>query len=410
MPTPDPPGLARLKVAIACRQVAGLSGATTVVLEQSRRLAALGCEVHVYGDDLDVLRLEDCGAAPHRLPRWPFGSYPRRRLFAWLFERAVAGRGFDVLWGHGDALRQDILTLHNCVHAAHEAVRGSPLPSSSGVGRLHDRLLRGGGFAALIANSELMKEEVVRRFGVPARKVWVVHPGHDPARFRAEDRPRLGPEARAELGVGETELLVGLVTSGDFAKRGVGPFLDALADLKPELRRRLRLLIMGRETRLGPYRERVARAGLADRTRFLPPAADVERYYHALDVYVHPALYEEFGMSILEAMACGTPVLTSRRVGAAEVLARAPESRAALLERPEPRALRAALERLLGDAGLRSSVGEAGARVARGEDWEANFAKTLACLRAVLKERGSALATAGALAPRRAPRPPPSRG
>lgn len=371
------------RVAIAARTLAGLTGTETTVFEHARRFTALGWEVHLFAERLDSERARACGALPHKLPRWPWGSRLKRRLFAWLFERAASDERFDLVCGHGDTLSQDVLSLHNCVHAAHEAVFGTPLPGSSGPGWMHSRILRAGRFRLLVANSGLMKREVCARFGVPQEKVLVVHPGHDPARFRPEDRAALGPAARKELGVPEGAFLAGLITSGDFKKRGVALFLEALARLAPPIKERLHVLVLGSESRLGPYRGLAAGTGLGERIRFLPPTPKVERFYHALDAYCHPALYEEFGQSVQEALACGAPVLTSRRVGASELLGgSAYES--LLPEAPSAERLCADLERLVRDAGLRRSLAEAGPKAVRENSWDSNFRKTRALYEGLL--------------------------
>lgn len=366
----------RPRIAIACRQVAGVTGTTTGILEHCRRLSALGWAVDVYGERLDEERVRAAGAAPRRLWRLPWGGYAKRALFSWLFDRAAARGGYDLLWGHGDTLRQDVLSLHNCVHAAHEAVRGRPAPEA-GVARLHGRILRERRFKLLIANSELMRREVVSRFGVPEDSVVVVRPGYDEGRFRAEDKARLRGPARRELGVGEGELLVGLITSGDFLKRGVGTFLSALARLPQGLRERLRALVVGRESRLGPYR-RAAELALPGRVIFREPRPDVAPMYHALDLYVHPALYEEFGQSVQEAMACGVPALTSARVGASELL------REGALAAPDELPLAEGMRALLSDEALRARRAAEGLAACRANTWETNFRATLACLERLL--------------------------
>lgn len=372
-----------VKILVCARSVRGLTGTETTVFEQARRFAALGWEYHVCSERLDAERLRSAGAAAHRVPRWPWGSRLKRRVFDALASRVASRGGYDLVCGHGDTFRQDVLSLHNCVHAAHEAVHGSPLPDSSGPGWMHARILRERAFRLLIANSELMRRDVLARFGLPPGLVEVVHPGHDPRRFRPGDRAELGAAARRELGVPADAPLVGLITSGDFRKRGVGLFLEALARLDAGLRGRVRVLVLGSESRLGPYRRLAGEAGLGERILFLPPDPRVERFYHALDVYCHPALYEEFGQSVQEALACGTPVLASRRVGAAELLEGTVYGEF-LPERPEAERLAADLGRLLGDAALRSALRNTGPAAVRGNDWDANFARTKALFERVL--------------------------
>src|SRR4051794_7329339 len=107
-----------MRLAIVCRDLAGVGGATRMIVEQARALASRGWSVDALCWRADRPRLEEAGARVRRVPAWPWGSWAKRRTFA-----AVAGRmsrGYDVVHGHGDSLAQDVLSLHNCVHAAHE--------------------------------------------------------------------------------------------------------------------------------------------------------------------------------------------------------------------------------------------------------------------------------------------------
>jgi UDP-glucose:(heptosyl)LPS alpha-1,3-glucosyltransferase len=315
------------RIAIVCRDARGLGGTTRTLVEHARHFTALGWETDVLAYRFDEERFAGTGARLRRVPGFPWGSWAKRRLFAALADRM--GRSYDLVHGHGDNLVQDVLSLHNCVHAAHEAIHGKPLAGGS-VARIHEMQLRPRRFKALVCNSRLMAEEVRRRYGVPEELIRVIHPGHDPARFKAADRERLRESSRAELGLGRDDLIVGLITSGDFEKRGVGLFLRAV----DVLRRRglaFKALVVGKERDLGPYLSLVRQFGLEGVVRFREPRLEVERFYHCLDVYCHPALYEEFGQSVQEAMACGLPVVCGRNVGATELF---PEEMRALIVDP----------------------------------------------------------------------------
>lgn len=360
------------RIAIVCRDLAGLGGTTRTVIEHSRLLREQGWDVDVLAYRFDRARLEAAGANVRRVPGWPWGSWGKRRFFAWLSDKMASGA--DLVHGHGDNLEQDVLSLHNCVHAAHEAVRGKPLPESDSVGRLHARQLTEQRFKVLICNSRLMADDVRARYGVPDEKLRVIYPGHDPAKFNAADRPKLRAAARAELGYKESDVVIGLITSGDFEKRGVGLFLRALAELE---RKGLpfQALIAGKESRLRPYLEQAAQLGVGDRVRFAAARADVERFYHALDVYCHPALYEEFGQSVQEALACGLPVVCGKKVGAAELLAPGLDD---YLCDPDSYSLAAKLEPLVRDAELRRRLGEAAPAGVKRSTWRNNFDATSA--------------------------------
>lgn len=367
-----------MRLAIACRQVRGVTGTARTVLEHSRRFSALGWEVHVYGDELDAEALRRDGAITHGLPRWPWSGYLRRRAFSWMFERAA--RGFDLTWGHGDVLSQDILSLHNCVHAAHEALRGSALPESSSVARIHGPQLRERRFRRLIANSRLMRDDLVRRFGIDSGLIDVIYPGHDPARLAAADPAALRARVRGELGFSEGDFVFGLITSGDFEKRGVGVFSEALARCRRSSPASVKGLVLGK--------------GSVEGVRHLPLTPEVGPYFRALDAYVHPAYFEEFGQSVQEAMACGLPVLATKAVGACELMG--PEARSWLIARPDAQELADRMARLAADPATARRMGRDNADAVRLNDWEENFRRSLECCRRVLAEKRATMGPHGA--------------
>jgi UDP-glucose:(heptosyl)LPS alpha-1,3-glucosyltransferase len=180
---------------------------------------------------------------------------------------------------------------------------------------------------------------------------------------------------RAELGIGRDDFLAGLITSGDFLKRGVRIFLEALRLLPaPNHGPRLHVLIAGKEHRWRDYAALARDSGHDARIHVLEPRPDVERLYHALDLYVHPALYEEFGQSVQEALACGVPVLISPRVGASELLP--PALRTLAVVEPTPAALSQAIGRLMRDAPARDAISRAGPDAVKGNTWDVNWAAT----------------------------------
>ena len=361
---------------LASQKLAGLSGKVLLVRENAARLAQRGWRVTVAAQRLDVELFRAPGVVRARVARPPLG----RELQTWWFTRRVAalaraaGAPRALVVGHGESLaRQDVLHVHNAVHRAREALggRGWDAGEEPAFARAQRRILSEGRFRRIVANSLQVRDDLLARYGLASERVAVVYPGHDPARFRPAAPEEVG-RLRRELGAGAEALLLGLITSGDFEKRAVGPFLGALGELSGELRERLAVVIVGREARPRRYLDLARAAGLEGRVRWLEPRADVERLYQALDLYVHPAPFEEFGMSVLEAMACGRPVLTCTTVGASELLTGA--ARAELLPSIGGGRLRDALARLCLDPARRAALGAAGLAAARRATWEANVA------------------------------------
>lgn len=215
----------------------------------------------------------------------------------------------------------------------------------------------------------------------PAR---VILHGIDTDSFRpAADRAAL----RARLG------LPGGVLVGCYgrirAQKGTDAFVRALMALLPD-RPGVTALVMGRATeRHGAYldalKAEVAAAGLADRILFLPevPVDAMADWYAALDLYIAPQRWEGFGLTPLEAMACGVPVVATR-VGAFDELI-APGETGDLVDPDDIPALAAAAAPWLDDAAKRAAGGRAArARVENGFRLEDEARALVALYREVL--------------------------
>lgn len=189
----------------------------------------------------------------------------------------------------------------------------------------------------------------------PAR---VIHHGIDTQGFAPPaDRAAL----RQRLGLPRDAVLVGCY-GRIREQKGTGDFLNAMIRLLPD-RPQVTALIMGRATErhrayLADLQAQAERAGLSDRIRFLPevPVDRVADWYGALDLYVAPQRWEGFGLTVLEAMACGVPVVATR-VGAFEELL-TPQT-GSLVDPKDAPALQAAIARWLDDDTARAAAGRA---------------------------------------------------
>jgi glycogen synthase len=161
---------------------------------------------------------------------------------------------------------------------------------------------------AVIAVSKLTKNTVVRHYGVPASKVCVVYNGID-----ATSGAVAAPPRRREKVV----LFLGRITR----QKGPGLFLDAMQRVFAKCQD-VRAVVAGWGD-MGPWMtEQVAQRGMGSRVLFAGflRGADVDRAFRMADVYVMPSISEPFGLTALESIRNGTPVVLSRTSGAAEVL------------------------------------------------------------------------------------------
>jgi glycosyltransferase involved in cell wall biosynthesis len=229
----------------------------------------------------------------------------------------------------------------------------------------------------LIAISELTKGELVRRYRVPPQKITVIHHGVAP-RFR----PIGGQAARAtQARYGITApyfIYIGTIQPRKNLRRLIEAFAiyqgSTLSTQHPAPG--TQLVIAGKRGWLTEGIERRAEElGIAGQVRFTGYVADEEvpALLGGALAFVYPSLYEGFGMPALEAMACGTPVLTSNSSSLPEVT-----GEAALLVNPQDTAAMAsALARLATDDGLRAELRERGLRRAASFTWERCAGETL---------------------------------
>ena len=374
-----------MRIAFCTLKLRGLTGKVRMLEEIVPLLHARGWSVDLLAQSVDWSRFREVGARVRRLPRPPLSLYGRMRVFSACARLLTAGR-YDVVCGHGQTFAQDVLYVHNCFHLEHERVHGEPLDERrSPNGRIQREILERGRFRRVVANSRLTREDLVRRYGLAPERIEIVYPGAHPVFFgapAAAASPATVPELRHELGIPPDQLVVGLVTSGNFRKRGVDLFLRALGALDASLRERLFALVVGNERDLASWEARRPEAGLGPRLRFLPSRPDVARVYRALDLFCLPARFEEFGRTALEAMASGVPVLTSDEVGASELLegpARELVCRAGSLD-----SLASVLARALSDGALRARAATAGRSSARAHDLQANARAHVACYEALV--------------------------
>jgi UDP-glucose:(heptosyl)LPS alpha-1,3-glucosyltransferase len=178
--------------------------------------------------------------------------------------------------------------------------------------RLERNYYRGKQYRRLIALTDRVKNELVEHYDVPPADIDLLPNGYNPAEFNPARRAAERPRVRAELGYADADRVLVFVAN-ELERKGFFPLLDAMAKLKDPS---LRLLVAGRVS-LAPHQDLLARLGLAQQVKCVGPSADVGRYYAAADLFVLPTYYEAWGLVIVEAMAMGLPVLTSRLAGAA---------------------------------------------------------------------------------------------
>jgi UDP-glucose:(heptosyl)LPS alpha-1,3-glucosyltransferase len=171
----------------------------------------------------------------------------------------------------------------------------------------------------IIAISGMVKRDIIQHYGVPEGKIAVIFNCVDLDRFQPGNRELYRVAKRAEMGVDEKSIIL-LFAGNNYRLKGLEPLLHALISLKKWFPSQpFQLLIAGRGQR-DRYSRIARRLGVSDCTLFLGPVPEMERYYAASDIYVHPTFYDSCSLTVLEALASGLPVITSRFNGAADAI------------------------------------------------------------------------------------------
>jgi glycosyltransferase involved in cell wall biosynthesis len=275
-----------------------------------------------------------------------------------------------------------VVTVHDLLDHMYRARNGSGLKRSMHF-QLTRRVLRNA--ARIFAVSQFTKTELQKLFGIDPIKIEVIYNAID-ARFltgHASEADRQMLTERYQI------TYPFLLYAGRISPhKNVVRIIEAFAALKPELAKQdvfpdLKLIIIGDELSQHPdLRRTVVRAGVQNDVRFLGfvPIDVLRVFYDAAKVFVFPSLYEGFGLPPLEAMAHGTPVITSNTSSIPEVV-----GNAAVLVNPENLfEMRRALQRVLCDQALREKLRQSGYEQVKKFSWDHSVSEILAGYQEVL--------------------------
>jgi glycosyltransferase involved in cell wall biosynthesis len=236
----------------------------------------------------------------------------------------------------------------------------------------------------IIAVSDSTRADIVRYYGVHPERVVVVPNGVDPDFAPVSDPDRLKALRERHRLPEHFILFVGTLQP----RKNLVGLLRAYARVKDEVA--WPLVVVGAPGWL--YESVFHEAhwlGIADRIIFAGYAEPdaLPLWYSAATVFVYPSLYEGFGLPLLEAMACGTPVITSATSSLPEVAGDA----AICVNPTDVAALASALERLIQQPALHAELRERGLARAREFSWERTARETAEVYRRASRTRTQAL-------------------
>jgi glycosyltransferase involved in cell wall biosynthesis len=230
---------------------------------------------------------------------------------------------------------------------------------------------------AIVTVSEQTRLDLHQLLSVPMNKITVI-PLAAGRRFRPLPEAAIRPALARQAIDGPYILYVGALTP----RKNVGRLLLAYARLRPWVDRWRLVITGGRPAVGGPLLQTVRRLALGPQVQFtgFVTEADLPALYNGADLVVFPSLYEGFGLPVLEAMACGTPVVTSNTSSLPEVAAGA----ALLVDPTGIDAIAAAMRQILEDHDLAAHLRARGLARAAEFSWERTARETIQVYERVL--------------------------
>lgn len=232
---------------------------------------------------------------------------------------------------------------------------------------------------AVIAVSEQTRRDVVRLMNIPEERIRVIYEGVDAA-FRPISDAAWLERVRSALDLPARFILF---FSTIEPRKNLVTLLEAYAALLQQDATLPPLVVAGRKGWLYENTlKRVETLGLENQVRLIGwvRGTDVPALFNLAELFVFPSLYEGFGLPPLEAMACGTPVISSSASSLPEVV-----GDAGILFAPrDAAALAQAVRRVLDDASLRQALRQKGIQRAAGFTWARTARETLAVYERVL--------------------------
>jgi UDP-glucose:(heptosyl)LPS alpha-1,3-glucosyltransferase len=306
-------------------------GCETYISDLARRLAADGHDVHLYACCWDETALPSQlrfhrlapPSGPRFLRPWRFAAACNDALLRSTHDVTI---GFDKTWG------QDVLYPQGGLHVAsveHNLRKyRNPMtratmhwikkfdPANWSFRFLERRQYLSKKQPLIVVNSNMVRQHFAHYYGIAAKNIHVIRAAIDLNRFPEQDRPRRRLEWRQRWGVDPRET-VALFAAMNYRLKGLEPLVYALRRLADQPR--FRLVVIG-NPRTSYYERLAQRLGVADRVLFAGHCMEMRNAYFAADFLVHPTFYDPCSLVVLEALACGLPVVTSRFNGASELL------------------------------------------------------------------------------------------
>lgn len=307
-------------------------GAESYAVAMANRMIEKGWEVHLFGKSWD-------GNPPQAIfhqidiPRW-LPAFWQILSFAVKHRKQVKKNVFDVVLGFGNTIDMNVYQSHGGVHAY--STYRKTFSERVWIKRKIKQLLcllslknwarhwiesapfRMNPYPKLIAISDMIKRDMVNAYRCKPENIQVIYNGVDTTRFNSQLSQPHRRTIRQRHHIHDDDVVF-LFTSFSLKKKGFIVLLEAVSQMKKKATHAIKLLVVGKNM-TQQIEKKVARLSIVDHVIFAGPRADMVPYYGAADVFVLPTYYDACSLVVIEAMACGLPIITTEYNGASELI------------------------------------------------------------------------------------------
>jgi UDP-glucose:(heptosyl)LPS alpha-1,3-glucosyltransferase len=312
-----------MKTAVVCPNLYRRGGIERVAIEAIRGLEKCGHQLTVAASYVEEGVVSDHVTVVD-VPRPRFGSSGNVALFGRACKQKLQASGTpQAVLGFGATSPDDAVVWVGSVHARwlatakHAKFRGQfkrLLNPFHRVAIYREKQLFGSRrYRRLLALTTDLADDLIHFYKVPASDIDIVPNGVCQKEFKpAITSDRL--EMRARFGIQTDDKAICFVAN-ESDRKGLPQLIEVLAKINDP---KLKLLVAGR---VGPAVDRLSNEfKVKDRVTWVGQLEDIAPIFQASDLFVLPTAYEAWGLVIVEALSCGTPVITTRLAGASEAV------------------------------------------------------------------------------------------
>ncbi len=305
--------VSQLKIALIAQSVDDATGLGRIASALATEYVRLGHLVHIISQ-----RWEATPGNWHQVPGLSLTPAIGKLAFR-LFEPSTTEKTqASVIHAFGVGAKADVVAAQSCHKAAVK------IQASRGKGRIRRRnlgvydrlsladerrLFMGPRRKRIVAVSHLVRQQILEEYNLPEEAVCIIPNGVHLSRFQREKKT-------ASANDKQRNPFIFLFVGNEFDRKGLQTIIEALPSLSGHS---VEVHVAGNDDP-APYKRRAAELKVLDRLKFLGGVTAPESLFLKADAFLFPTHYEPFGMVIIEAMAAGIPVITSRAAGAVEDL------------------------------------------------------------------------------------------